>query len=167
VHAKTPELIYDAIEETRQVLRRNRGVKRSEEDNFDFFNSESMITQFNEMTAGVKAGAFVIGIIALLVAGIGIMNIMLVSVTERTKEIGIRKSLGAIDRGDCAVQCRWRHRRFDRLRHWQHDGQDGTGIGIRICRADGVGRHRSAVLLGCGHHFRHVAGHQGLPPESD
>jgi len=54
-----------------------------------------MITQFNEMTAGVKAGAFVIGIIALLVAGIGIMNIMLVSVTERTKEIGIRKSLGA------------------------------------------------------------------------
>jgi putative ABC transport system permease protein len=95
VHAKTPELIYDAIEETRQVLRRNRGVKRGGEDNFDFFNSESMITQFNQMTAGVKAGAFVIGIIALLVAGIGIMNIMLVSVTERTKEIGIRKSLGA------------------------------------------------------------------------
>jgi putative ABC transport system permease protein len=95
VHAKTPELIYDAIAETRQVLRRNRGVKRGEEDNFDFFNSESMITQFNQMTAGVKAGAFVVGIIALLVAGIGIMNIMLVSVTERTKEIGIRKSLGA------------------------------------------------------------------------
>ena len=47
------------------------------------------------MTAGIKVGAFIIGIIALLVAGIGIMNIMLVSVTERTKEIGIRKSLGA------------------------------------------------------------------------
>jgi putative ABC transport system permease protein len=54
-----------------------------------------MIRQFNQMTAAVKIGAFVIGIIALLVAGIGIMNIMLVSVTERTKEIGIRKSLGA------------------------------------------------------------------------
>ena len=54
-----------------------------------------MIREFNQITAGVKLGAFVIGIIALLVAGIGIMNIMLVSVTERTKEIGIRKSLGA------------------------------------------------------------------------
>jgi len=54
-----------------------------------------MINEFNQMTAGIKVGAFIIGIIALLVAGIGIMNIMLVSVTERTKEIGIRKSLGA------------------------------------------------------------------------
>ncbi len=95
VHARTPEIVNDAIAETRAVLRRVRGVKRGEEDNFDYFNSEGMIRQFNSMTAGVKAGAFVIGIIALLVAGIGIMNIMLVSVTERTKEIGIRKSLGA------------------------------------------------------------------------
>ena len=95
VHAKSPEVVADAIAETRAVLRRVRGVKRGEEDNFDYFNSEGMIRQFNQMTAGVKTGAFVIGIIALLVAGIGIMNIMLVSVTERTKEIGIRKSLGA------------------------------------------------------------------------
>ena len=95
VHARTPELIDDAIAETRAVLRRVRGVKRGEEDNFEYFNSESTIREFNQMTAGVKIGAFVIGIIALLVAGIGIMNIMLVSVTERTKEIGIRKSLGA------------------------------------------------------------------------
>jgi len=95
VHAKTPELIHDAIEETRQVLRRVRGVKYNERDNFEFFNSDSLITDFNRMTAGVKIGAFVIGIIALVVAGIGIMNIMLVSVTERTREIGIRKSLGA------------------------------------------------------------------------
>jgi len=95
VRAKSPELIRDAIEETRQVLRRERGVRPNEEDNFDFFNSESLITQFNQLTVGVKIAAFVIGIIALIVAGIGIMNIMLVSVTERTKEIGIRKSLGA------------------------------------------------------------------------
>lgn len=95
IRAKTPELIRDAIEETRQVMRRERGVKPHEEDNFDFFNSESMITEFNNMTIGVKIAAFVIGIVALVVAGIGIMNIMLVSVTERTKEIGIRKSLGA------------------------------------------------------------------------
>ena len=95
VHARSPELIDDAIEETRQVLRRVRGVRRGEKDNFEYFNSESTINEFNQMTAGVKVGAFIIGIIALLVAGIGIMNIMLVSVTERTKEIGIRKSLGA------------------------------------------------------------------------
>jgi putative ABC transport system permease protein len=95
VRAKSPELTRDAIEETRQLMRRVRGVKANEEDNFDFFNSESLITQFNEMTMGVKIAAFVIGIIALVVAGIGIMNIMLVSVTERTREIGIRKSLGA------------------------------------------------------------------------
>jgi len=95
VRARTPELVEDAIEEARQVMRRERGVKTNEPDNFDFFNSQSRITEFNTMTRGVKVAAFVIGIIALIVAGIGIMNIMLVSVTERTKEIGIRKSLGA------------------------------------------------------------------------
>jgi putative ABC transport system permease protein len=95
VHAKSPEVVDDAIAETRNVLRRVRGVPRGTEDDFEYFNSQGMINEFNRMTMGVKIGAFVIGIIALLVAGIGIMNIMLVSVTERTKEIGIRKSLGA------------------------------------------------------------------------
>jgi putative ABC transport system permease protein len=95
VRAKTPALVEDAMEETRQVLRRHRGVRPGEDDNFEFFSSESLITEFNSVTLKVKIAAFVIGIIALVVAGIGIMNIMLVSVTERTKEIGIRKSLGA------------------------------------------------------------------------
>ncbi len=98
VHARTPELVDEAIFETRQVLRRMRGVPHGEEDNFTVFNSESSIAQFNQVTLGVKIGAFVIGTIALVVAGIGIMNIMLVSVTERTKEIGIRKSIGAAPR---------------------------------------------------------------------
>ena len=98
IRAKTPQLVNDALEETRQVLRRDRGLKPGQEDNFEFFNSESLITQFRQMSAGVKLGAFIIGIVALIVAGIGIMNIMLVAVTERTREIGVRKALGAPSR---------------------------------------------------------------------
>jgi len=95
VRAKTPAQINDAIEQTRQVLRHVRGLKPKDEDNFEFFNSQSLITQFNQISMGVKLGAFIIGTVALVVAGIGIMNIMLVAVTERTREIGIRKALGA------------------------------------------------------------------------
>ena len=95
VRSKTPELLQDAIEEVRQTLRNARHLKHDEEDNFYWFTSLSQIENFNKTTAGVKIGAFLMGAVALLVAGIGIMNIMLVSVTERTKEIGIRKSLGA------------------------------------------------------------------------
>jgi putative ABC transport system permease protein len=98
VRAKTPAQINQAIDETRQVLRHVRGLKPKDEDNFEFFNSQSLITQFNQVSRGVKIGAFVIGTIALVVAGIGIMNIMLVAVTERTREIGIRKALGAPSR---------------------------------------------------------------------
>jgi putative ABC transport system permease protein len=95
VHSKTPELLQDAIEQTRQVLRNVRHLKHDEPDNFYYFTSLSQIDNFNKTTKGVKIGAFLMGAVALVVAGIGIMNIMLVSVTERTKEIGIRKSLGA------------------------------------------------------------------------
>lgn len=95
VNAKSPELLKDAIAETRAVMRQERGLKPGEEDDFTIFTNDSQIKMFNETTAGIKVGAFVIGIVALIVAGIGIMNIMLVSVTERTREIGIRKSIGA------------------------------------------------------------------------
>jgi putative ABC transport system permease protein len=95
VRAITQEKLDDAIEEVRMVLRAERKVPPQEEDDFTIFTNDSQIKSFNQATAGVKIGAFVIGIVALVVAGIGIMNIMLVSVTERTREIGIRKSLGA------------------------------------------------------------------------
>jgi putative ABC transport system permease protein len=95
VRASSPELLGSAIEETRAVLRVERRVNPRDDDDFTIFTNDSQIRAFNNATAGVKIGAFVVGIIALVVAGIGIMNIMLVSVTERTREIGIRKSLGA------------------------------------------------------------------------
>ena len=95
VHVRRPELMADAIEETRRVLRHQRGLRPSDDDNFDFFNSASLVTEFEKMSRGIRLGGFVIGIVALVVAGIGIMNIMLVAVTERTREIGLRKALGA------------------------------------------------------------------------
>jgi len=98
VRAKSPKLLQQAIDETRVVMRMERGLKPHEEDDFTIFTNDSQIRSFNQTTAGIKAGSFVIGIIALIVAGIGIMNIMFVSVTERTREIGIRKSLGAKQR---------------------------------------------------------------------
>jgi len=95
VRAKTPALVNQAIEETRAAMRAQRGLKPQQEDDFTIFTSDSQIKTFNRTTAGIKVGSFAIGIVALIVAGIGIMNIMYVSVTERTREIGIRKSLGA------------------------------------------------------------------------
>ncbi len=76
-------------------MRTIRKVKAGEDNDFDIFSNESMISQVNDITGGIKIGAMVVSIIALLAAGVGIMNIMLVSVTERTREIGIRKAVGA------------------------------------------------------------------------
>jgi putative ABC transport system permease protein len=72
-----------------------RRLAPSEPNNFSIFSNESLIGQVNSITEPIKLGSLAVSLIALIAAGVGIMNIMLVSVTERTKEIGIRKSLGA------------------------------------------------------------------------
>jgi putative ABC transport system permease protein len=95
VRARQGVPLEEALEETRAVLRAERGLSPRDRDTFHWFTTDSQIRAFNDATAGMKTAAFVLGIVALVVAGIGIMNIMLVSVTERTKEIGIRKALGA------------------------------------------------------------------------
>ncbi len=87
---------YDAlIEQAIGYMRTIRKVAPGEENDFEIFSNESLMTQINDITGGVKIGALVVSIIALIAAGVGIMNIMLVSVTERTREIGIRKAVGA------------------------------------------------------------------------
>ncbi|HEY5616109.1 MAG TPA: ABC transporter permease [Bacteroidota bacterium] len=95
IRAKGPDVYDDAVEEARFILRAARKVDPGEEDNFSIFSNDSLIENFNNFTYYVKLGIGFISFISLLAAGVGIMNIMLVSVTERTKEIGIRKAIGA------------------------------------------------------------------------
>lgn len=87
---------YEAtVEEVRGILRAARKVAPGAEDDFEIFSNDSLISQFKAFTFAVRIGVAVISSIALLAAGVGIMNIMLVSVTERTREIGIRRAIGA------------------------------------------------------------------------
>ena len=80
------------------AMRIARGLKPQQENDFEIYSNDSLKSAFASIANVVRMGAFVISLIALIAAGVGIMNIMLVSVTERTKEIGIRKSIGARSR---------------------------------------------------------------------
>ncbi len=77
------------------TMRLVRGLGPEDVNDFEIFSNDTLIESFNNIAGVVAVGAFVISAIALLASGVGVMNIMLVSVTERTKEIGIRKSIGA------------------------------------------------------------------------
>lgn len=95
---------YDAlIEEETAIMRARRGLRPNQENDFAVFTSAGQLENFRQVTGGVAVAMLVIAGIALLVGGVGVMNIMLVNVTQRTREIGLRKALGATRR-DIATQ---------------------------------------------------------------
>ena len=87
--------IRQALDQVESVLRRQRGVKFNENSNFDLGTADRFISEFDNITKLAGLIAIAMSSVGLLVGGIGVMNIMLVSVTERTPEIGVRKALGA------------------------------------------------------------------------
>jgi putative ABC transport system permease protein len=132
IRAKSGQL-PQALDQVEEVLRRRRNVKFNEPNNFDLGTAEKIVSQFDSITAMIGVFGIALSSVGLLVGGIGVMNIMLVSVTERTQELGVRKAIGA--------------RRRDIVRQFLYEAMTLTFIGGVIGVVLAVGVSKIIALL--------------------
>ncbi len=150
-------------------MRIRHGLKLNQENDFDIGTQDLALKVFEQVTKYIYLGLVVISSIALMVGGIGVMAIMMISVTERTREIGVRKALGARRR-----EILWQflleavvltgvggvlgHRRSASASATWSTALTGLPV---VAQLEAV-RHRHGLLLGRRHHLRHAARHAGL-----
>ena len=138
-----PGRLDQAVDQIREILERRRGVPYGGKDNFSIGTAEEEVAEFHNIMVMVYVATIVLSSIGLLIGGVGVMNIMLVSVTERTREIGVRKAIGARS-GDITWQFLLEAMTLTVFRG-RDRASSGKRSGVLNTRYAGLARRRSAV----------------------